>query len=458
MEQDIAVQQLYGYNNTGRRVDLMFGGGACYFHPASSNTSSSCRTDERDLFSEAKEQGWTVIHNRTDFDDLSESATLPLLALFTADHMAFDIDRRPQDEPSLAEMTLKALRILDAQLIEQQKNQEGDFGFFLLVEGSRIDMAAHANDPAAHVKDILAYNEAVQVAQKYIDTHPGTILIAVSDHETGGLSVARELPGSHADYLWRPEALQNVTASAEYATWELLNALWGIDDDLDGDKPIRKRKAIETTLEQQLGLSLSSDGHGVTSTELDVIATLSAQISRQSNTTKSSLKFNPSTRPPDALPLEFELANLVSRNAEVGWSTHGHSAVDVSLNIYGIGDAYLREFKTLRKRDGGAHDATEPPPRIANSLADFKQSYRFPLLATSFWSPPADQLHLDDRAFWSSTREILWNDRLVRRPKLLAGSQENTAVGRWVASYLGVELDVVVSEIARRKKRSLKVE
>jgi alkaline phosphatase len=50
---------------------------------------------------------------------------------------------------------------------------------------SRIDMAAHANDPAAHIYDVLAYQEAIQVVQQYVDTHPGTVLLSVSDHETG---------------------------------------------------------------------------------------------------------------------------------------------------------------------------------------------------------------------------------------------------------------------------------
>jgi alkaline phosphatase len=54
-------------------------------------------------------------------------------------------------------------------------------------------MAAHSNDPATHLRDILAYNEAIAAVKKYVDGNPDTVMVSVSDHETGGLSDSSRL-------------------------------------------------------------------------------------------------------------------------------------------------------------------------------------------------------------------------------------------------------------------------
>lgn len=70
MEADIAVQQIGDYP-LGRQVDLMFGGGRCFFLPNS--TKGSCRIDERDLVKESKERGFKYFSTRKEFDDLEPS-------------------------------------------------------------------------------------------------------------------------------------------------------------------------------------------------------------------------------------------------------------------------------------------------------------------------------------------------------------------------------------------------
>ena len=68
--------------------------------------------------------------------------------------MSYELDRDPVREPSLAQMTAKAIEVL----AKQPK------GFFLMVEGSKVDWAAHANDPVGIVSDVLAFDGAVKVA------------------------------------------------------------------------------------------------------------------------------------------------------------------------------------------------------------------------------------------------------------------------------------------------------
>lgn len=111
----------------------MFGGGRCFFVPRTA--SRSCRRDDLDLRVDARARGWTVAEGRAAFDALGsgDDVRLPLLQLFADDHMSFEVDRDSSAEPSLAEMTRTALRILDGKAEKT--------GFFLMVEGSRIDMA-----------------------------------------------------------------------------------------------------------------------------------------------------------------------------------------------------------------------------------------------------------------------------------------------------------------------------
>ncbi len=110
--------------------------------------------------------------------------------------MSYDMDRNPFIEPSLSEMAKKALDILSFSTKKSPK------GFFLMIEGSRIDMAAHSNDPSAHVREILAYQETIRVVKKFIDENPSSVLISVSDHETGGLTAGHQLGDTYPEYKW----------------------------------------------------------------------------------------------------------------------------------------------------------------------------------------------------------------------------------------------------------------
>lgn len=106
-------------------------------------------------------------------------------------------------------MTTAALRLMtDATSTTEQ-------GFFMLVEGSRIDMAAHNNDPAAHAREILAYQETIALVHKYVDEHPGTVMLSVSDHETGGFTLGRQVGPAYPEYVWRPEVIARVRNSTE---------------------------------------------------------------------------------------------------------------------------------------------------------------------------------------------------------------------------------------------------
>jgi alkaline phosphatase len=187
-EEDLIARQLIGDSPLGRVVDLIIGGGGCHFLP--NTTAGSCRADDLDLVAQAKDRGFSYISSREGFNALKggENVDLPLLALIANQDIPYEIDRRMVNElyPSLEEMTKTALHALSAA------TKNSDKGFFLMIEGSRIDHAGHANDPAAEAHEVLAYDAAFASVVDFLekDSTPG-VMVSTSDHETGGLGTAR---------------------------------------------------------------------------------------------------------------------------------------------------------------------------------------------------------------------------------------------------------------------------
>lgn len=185
-EEDRIAEQLLGDYPLGRTVDLMLGAGRCHFLPNSS--TGSCRQDNKDLILKAKSNGFTYFSSRQEFDNIDKTAKLPLLGLFADQDIPYEIDRQYETDsyPSLEEMTNLALKIL------REAARENEKGFFIMIEGSRIDHAGHANDPAAQVHEVLAYDKAFRAAVHFLEQDDTQgVLVATSDHETGGLATAK---------------------------------------------------------------------------------------------------------------------------------------------------------------------------------------------------------------------------------------------------------------------------
>jgi alkaline phosphatase len=190
-EEDRIAEQMVGDYPLGRVVDLMFGGGRCHFLP-NSTVDSSCRADDRDIVDLAKNNGFNYISDRAGFDSLKGGASLdlPMLGLFAETDIPYEIDRRNENDiyPSLHEMAEAAMKALS------DATRDSDKGFFLMIEGSRIDHAGHHNDPAAQVHEVLAYDRAFTSVLDFIkNEETQTVMVSTSDHETGGLAAARRM-------------------------------------------------------------------------------------------------------------------------------------------------------------------------------------------------------------------------------------------------------------------------
>lgn len=145
------------------RVDVIFGGGVDYM--------------DDDVKSILEDNGITYIEKDVPAFRAVEKA--PVWSLFAGEDMAFDLDRDTLAEPSLCEMTEKAL-----SLLSKDKN-----GFFLMVEGSKVDYAAHSNDPMGIISEYDAFDKAVAVAMDFAKKDCNTTVIVVPDHGNSGMTL-----------------------------------------------------------------------------------------------------------------------------------------------------------------------------------------------------------------------------------------------------------------------------
>jgi alkaline phosphatase len=178
-------------------VNILFGGGKDLFIPESEKGK---RKDGRNLFQEARQKKYVIAETA---EEMKNAQGDKILGIFHPGFMSFEIDRKGSLEPGLAEMTAKAIQVLSQK----------DEGFFLMVEGGRIDHAAHYYDIGSVISDTLAFDDAVKVAYDFQKGNPDTLLIVTADHETGGLVVLPYAPSSKEYEGINLEAISKIKGS-----------------------------------------------------------------------------------------------------------------------------------------------------------------------------------------------------------------------------------------------------
>ena len=177
-----AVPAGAGFNAAlGNGVDVMLGGISSYWRPYNATTTLRGRPDGRDLVAELQARGYNFVNDLSSFNAAPSAAGTKMIGLFdfalAQGHMSYELDRDPTKEPSLSEMTAKSIDILS-------KNATG---FFLMVEGGRIDHALHGTNAARALADTIAFDDAIKVAiakMKVVDpTLANTLIVVTADHD-----------------------------------------------------------------------------------------------------------------------------------------------------------------------------------------------------------------------------------------------------------------------------------
>ncbi len=266
---DISKQMVYN------RLNVVFGGGTQYLSPEK-------RDDKEDLVSVLKQKNYKYVTSRQEFSGIGASDSL-VWGLFAPDALPYDIDRDKDAVPSISEMTKKALEVLS-----QNKK-----GFFLMVEGSKVDWAAHNNDPVGIVTEFLAFDEAVKEAIDFAKKDGNTAVIVCPDHGNSGISVGGPRTRSGYDTLGvlsLIEPLRNCKLTSE-----------GMAD-----------KVAKTTNDEQIGdIFKEYASISLTKEELESI-----------NTAKKSSG------------LSKTIAKIFTDRSFVGFTTTGHTGEDVMLAVY----------------------------------------------------------------------------------------------------------------------------
>ncbi|WP_421254843.1 MULTISPECIES: alkaline phosphatase [unclassified Aeromonas] len=174
---DIAAQAVpggAGFNQAlGDGVDVLMGGGANHWTPYSASNKGG-RNDNRDLTAEMKVQGYSYVTTQS---ELAKVTSGKVLGLFSSkSHLDYELDRvakgAANTQPSLSEMTAKAIDLLS-------KNSQG---YFLMVEGGRIDHALHGTNAKRSLTDAVALDEAVKTALGKVDLS-NTLIVVTADHD-----------------------------------------------------------------------------------------------------------------------------------------------------------------------------------------------------------------------------------------------------------------------------------
>ncbi|CAB9512230.1 Alkaline phosphatase, placental [Seminavis robusta] len=288
------------YNTTGTTPFVEVGRQTDEGEYSSSNRQTGARDDCLNLEDELVSRGYDLCYTRQEMMAMDVKPGTKAWCSFASSHMAPDIDRQfiAQTEPSLAEMTDKAIEILS----------QNPAGFFLMVEGSQVDWAGHANDPIWMVTDFIAWDDAVKVSVDFAK-ETDTLVMAQPDHNTGGLKV-----GSYK--------FEYVDRTVEFAREPLLGMR------MTSEAVVEKMGVPEENATVALLKASILENWSINITDNEA-----QQILEYSDRYSDKFLSNPS----DKIPLNYAMSRIVSHSYTIaGWSSHGHNAEDVPLWFYGM--------------------------------------------------------------------------------------------------------------------------
>ncbi|MDR2404037.1 MAG: alkaline phosphatase [Spirochaetaceae bacterium] len=270
--------------------------------------------DQRDVIQMAKDAGYTFVNSKAEFDALRPGSGKIIAinaTLQDSGSMPYELDRKA-DDLCLADYTNKGIELL-------QDNPEG---FFLTVEGGKIDWACHANDAGAAINDVIAFDNAIKAAVDFAQTHPrDTLIIVTGDHETGGMTIG--FAGTQYDTFFDKVALQKKSFIA-------FNA--------DVLTPYKKNTPKDKAKLEDLILEIKN--------------TFGLDYNTLSDFQKEQLQFAFQRSMGDEIerpvaedqfllyggyePLTVKITQTMNQTAGIGWTSYAHTGVPVSTFAMGV--------------------------------------------------------------------------------------------------------------------------
>ena len=292
--------------------------------------------DKTSIYELATNAGYKVCFNQKSASNLENGDKGIIIAqtLADSDSMSYDNDRK-DGEWSLRDYVRKGIEVLDNKT-----------GFFMMVEGGKVDWACHANDARSSIADTLALSEAVEEAIAFYNKHPKeTLILVTADHETGGLTIG--YAGTDYNLFFRTLDGQKIS----YAKF-----------DSDYVSAYKKNgtsfTSVMADVEKLFGLKMpgsnGSDKNGglvLTDYELSRIKTAYEKTIKNDNTRSQQEYDLYGTYE----PLRITITHVLNAKSGLGWTSNSHTGLPVPVFALGAGQ---EEFK-------GFYDNTE----IYNKMA-----------------------------------------------------------------------------------------
>jgi alkaline phosphatase len=247
-------------------------------------------------------------------------------------HYEIDRVRDAENHISLAQFTRRAIELLD-----------GDNGFFIVVEGGKIDWACHANDAKTAIMDTIAFDDAIAEAVAFMNRHPeDTLIVVTSDHECGGMTIGFANNGYDTDLQLLEEQTMSFT---DFDTW------------FEDYKSTSSAANIDATLwgkiQEAFGMSQSDF------TDYEIAKLESAYDNSMGDYTTDYAE-------EDMLlygsyePLTVTLTHVINNKAGLAWTSYSHTGVPVSVLATG---ACSENFD-------GFYDNTDIAKKIAQAMGE----------------------------------------------------------------------------------------
>ncbi len=310
---NIATQGIAG-------TTLDFLGGGNFLKPDGDDGTSE------NVITLATENGWNVLTDDASIEAVTadDGKTLALCPDLGGEQaMVYDIDRA-EDQMSLADMTAAAVDSLT-----------GDAGFFLMVEGGKIDWSCHANDAATSIHETIAFSDAVQVAVDFYNAHPDeTLIIVTGAHETGGLTIgfATTAYSTHFQYL------ANQTMSYEAFTGKVAE-MREAGTDFDGAlAAIKDAFGLTTEADQDLTLTEDELAKLKAAYELSMLPSEERVIGDAEKLLYGGYE-----------PLTMACSHILNNKAGVDFTSYSHTGLQIPVYAEGVGAAAF----------SGAYDNTD---------------------------------------------------------------------------------------------------
>lgn len=268
-----------------------------------------------DILDVAKSRNFTVITDKAQFDALSPATPGPVIAisprLADSKAMPYSIDLKT-GEVTLADITAKAIEYLD-----------GDRGFFLMVEGGKIDWACHANDAATAIHETIAFDDAIRAAYRFAQQHPDdTLIVVTGDHETGGLTLG--FAGTHyKSYLERldHQKISSTVFSEAVAQWKKAGNM--------------TFEAAQPAITENFGLKFSGGGDDPMVLNPEELRRVEVAFHRSMGDTAFGPEENRELLYGGYDPLTVTLTHILNNKAGIAWGSYAHTALPVVTSATG---------------------------------------------------------------------------------------------------------------------------